>query len=136
MPNNTNNSDEIEVESLHTSAGNVPTVKGLEKVVNVLYDDMKPLAKAIENVDQNIAKITDNMKRITDSLENVAESVADFIMIVSKLNLNIEKFQSQFTDDNTDNQHKSDLIEIQKTLSTIIREFVDKTSSSLVEKRE
>ena len=97
---------------------------------------MKPLAKAIENVDQNIAKITDNMKRITDSLENVAESVADFIMIVSKLNLNIEKFQSQYTDDNTDDQHKSDLIEIQKTLSTIIREFVDKTSSSLVEKRE
>lgn len=134
MSNNPN--DEIEIDSLQTSSGNVPTVKGLEKVVNILYEDMKPLAKAVATLDQNIEQINNKMKIMTDSLENVAESIADYIMIVSKLNLNIEKFLSKFANDDTEVHHKSDLIEIQKSLSTIIREFVDKTSSSLVENRE
>ena len=64
---------EIDVESIETPKGNVPTVKGLENVANHILSQVTPLEKSITAISADISSI----KRNIDSMSTVLHSFGD-----------------------------------------------------------
>ncbi|MHA1214939.1 MAG: hypothetical protein ACTSPG_06560 [Candidatus Hodarchaeales archaeon] len=88
MPSNRR---EIEVESIKTPKGNVPTVKGLESGLNAIYDDLKPIASDLSSLDKSLTGIIEKLDHYEEKMNVIAQSLAEIVTYLGKLDSSIKQ---------------------------------------------
>ncbi|MFX1512789.1 MAG: hypothetical protein ACFFCQ_09405 [Promethearchaeota archaeon] len=115
---------EIQVESVNTPKGSVPTVKGVEKVINQVYNDIQPLASTVSSFVEAEKDIQKRLTSIELEVKQIKELLSAFIGFISKLNLSqkldklfetMEKLETFRID-----AAESDLLELRQSLASIL----------------
>ncbi|MHA1973832.1 MAG: hypothetical protein ACTSW1_12620 [Candidatus Hodarchaeales archaeon] len=115
------NHREIEVESIKTPKGNVPTVKGLENGLNAIYDDLKPIASNLASLDESLTDIIEKFDHFEEKMNVIAQSLVEIVTYLGKLDSSIKqnnelmKKQIHF--------EKTDLITLKDELSSILEKI-------------
>ena len=118
MPDRTR---EIEIESLKTPKGDVPTIKGLETALNRTYQDFSTITSQIGQIDDSISHIVEKIDASNQKITELGEAFAKIIVYLGKLESLIDNNQ-----DVTQKQlfiEKTDLISLKNDLSSILEEL-------------
>ncbi len=125
---------EIQVESVSTPKGSVPTVKGLEKVVNQIYNDIQPLASTVNSFVETEKDIQKRLTSIEHETKQIKELLATLVGFLTKLDLSqkldrlleaTEKFETLRID-----ASESDLLEVRQNLASILVDLKKEASIS------
>ena len=111
-------SRELNIESLKTPKGDVPTVKGLEAIINLFFSEYSKIENNItvlhQKIDNSSAKIETQSTLITD----LGKNFSDLIVILGSLDRKIEQQQSATS--NNRFIETVDLLTLKKDLSQIL----------------
>ena len=111
-------SRELNIESLKTPKGDVPTVKGLEAIINLFFSEYSKIENNItvlhQKIDNSSAKIETQSTLITD----LGKNFSDLIVILGSLDRKIE--QQQSVTSNNRFIETVDLLTLKKDLSQIL----------------
>ena len=78
---------DINIETLTTPKGEVPTVKGLETVINSTLSNFHDDIKILESKIENVASTINNQ---TDLISSIGSSLSELIVSLGKLNRRME----------------------------------------------
>jgi hypothetical protein len=106
---------DVTIETLTTPKGDVPTVKGLENVINStlssFHEDIKILEAKIE-------KVTSNIEGQSELISNLGRSMSELIVSLGKLDRRIELNRS--TEAKTRIVGAIDLLSLKEEISSIL----------------
>ncbi len=121
---------EIEIETLKTPKGDVPTVKGLETTINTVYTEMASLDNNLSKINDAQNQINQTLTQINSKLEDydkrikaLGETFADLIVHLAKIESQQERQQ-----DFSKKQlliEKADLVALKEELSQITEKMKD-----------
>lgn len=124
---------EIEIETLKTPKGDVPTVKGLETTINAVYTEMASLDKHLSQINESQNQISQALNQINTQLTEynkkimgLGETFADLIVYLSK----IESQQEQRRKISKKQMiiEKADLVALKGELSSILEQLKDQVT--------
>ncbi|MHA1978614.1 MAG: hypothetical protein ACW98F_01330 [Candidatus Hodarchaeales archaeon] len=111
-------SRELNIESLKTPKGDVPTVKGLETVINLLFSECSKIENSINAVQQNIASFSNEITSQSNLMSDLGKNFSDLVVILGSLERKIE--QQQSITSNNRFIETVDLLTLKKDLSQIL----------------
>ena len=77
---------DLEVESLKTSKGaNVPTVKGLQAIIDGIYDDISPLEQSIAALHEGFQSVSGQVEDLSKRLGAIQQFLSDFVLMIGKI---------------------------------------------------
>ncbi|MHA2175477.1 MAG: hypothetical protein ACXAB2_13860 [Candidatus Hodarchaeales archaeon] len=118
---------EINVESLTTPKGDVPTVKGLETAIDSVLSDFEGIERNISEIKAELGGISGEIKEFSNLIKNLSGSFQELLILLSK---NENRFdRQQTTNSNQRLAEKIDLLTLKKDLS----EILDQIQNSLKE---
>ncbi|PWI48647.1 hypothetical protein CEE45_05400 [Candidatus Heimdallarchaeota archaeon B3_Heim] len=111
-------SREIEIESLKTPKGDVPTVKGLETVIDSVFSEYGKIENRFDMLQQKLETVSKEITSQSDLITDLSKSFSDLIVILGILDRKMEQQQSI----TTNNRHIEtiDLLTLKKDLSRIL----------------
>ncbi len=116
---------ELNVESIETPKGNVPTVKGLETVANHILEQVTPLEKTITALNSDISSIKRTLDSMSTVLHSFGNSFGDLLLILTKLDTKITESLKEIEEGKSasikEQQHT--LIELQTLISKTLLQF-------------
>ena len=119
------NKKDLDVESIETPKGNVPTVKGLETVANHILDQVSPLEKSISSIGSDISAMKRTMDSMSKVLHSFGENFGELLLILTKVDDKISYSLKQLEDGKVDSikdqQHL--LIELQTLIAKTLLQF-------------
>lgn len=116
---------EIEVESVETPKGNVPTVKGLETVANHIIDQVTPLEKTITALSADISSIKRTLDSVSSVLHSFGDNFGELLLIMTKLDGKISSSIKKLEDGEVANikEQQNMLIELQTIITKTLLQF-------------
>ncbi|MHA1941126.1 MAG: hypothetical protein ACW97P_05320 [Candidatus Hodarchaeales archaeon] len=118
---------EINVESLTTPKGDVPTVKGLETAIDSVLSDFGRMERSISEMKTELGGISGEIKEFSNLIKNLSKSFQELLILLNK---NENRFDiQQTTNSNQRLAEKIDLLTLKKDLS----EILDQIQNSLKE---
>ena len=127
MPDETR---EIEIETLKTPKGDVPTVKGLETTINTVYTEMASLDSNLSKINnaqtqinQKLTQINSQLEEYNNKIKSLGETFTDLIVHLAKIESQQESHQ-----DFSKKQlliEKADLVALKEELSQIMEKMKD-----------
>ena len=119
------NKKEIEIESIETPKGNVPTVKGLETVTNHILDQVTPLEKTITALSADISSIKRNLDSMSKVIHSFGDNFGELLLILakvdSKLTQGLKQIEEGEIEGIKEQQHL--LIELQTLITKTLLQF-------------
>jgi chromosome segregation ATPase len=118
---------EIGVETLSTPKGDVPTIKGLETVIDAIFSEYNNINKNMATLNEAITQLSREVSSQANVLKNLSNSFADLLVQLGKLDTKIERQQSSTVTDRL--IETVDLFTLKSDLSRIlakIESFLDK----------
>ena len=117
------NPRELEIETLNTPKGDVPTVKGLETAINVVYKEMASLDKHLSEIKQSLSNLSSIIKMQNQKFEFLGESVASLLVYLAKM----EAKDKELKDRSNKQQlaEKADFLALKEDLSHILEQLQD-----------
>ena len=119
------NKKEIEIESIETPKGNVPTVKGLETVTNHILDQVTPLEKTITAISADISSIKRNLDSMSKVIHSFGDNFGELLLILakvdSKLTQGLKQIEEGEIEGIKEQQHL--LIELQTLITKTLLQF-------------
>lgn len=119
------NKKELDIESIETPKGNVPTVKGLETVANHIIDQVTPLEKSISSISADMSSIKRNLDAMSKVIHSFGENFGELLLILAKVDDKITKSLKQLEEGKVasikDQQHL--LIELQTIIAKTLLQF-------------
>ena len=118
--------NEIEVEAIETPKGNVPTVQGLETVINALIgNQLTPLGNAVKGIHSEIQAIRSTLDYLGTFVQQIGDNLGEFLVLLAKLNSNINTALDQIADNRIEGieEHQNTLIELQTILAKLLVQF-------------
>ncbi len=111
-------SREIKIESLKTPKGDVPTVKGLETVIDSVFSEYGKIENRFNMLQQKLETVSKEIASQSGLITDLSKSFSDLIVILGNLDRKIEQQQSI----TTNNRHIEtiDLLTLKKDLSRIL----------------
>jgi len=112
---------EIEIESLKTPKGDVPTIKGLETALNVTYNDFNTINTSLSQIDKSLTSIFEKLEFYNTQMKKLSESIAKIVVYLAKLEASIDN-----TQDLTQKHlfiEKTDLIALKSDLAGILEQL-------------
>ncbi len=106
---------DITIETLTTPKGDIPTVKGLETVMNSTLSSFHEDIKILET---KIEKVTSNIEGQSELISNLGMSMSELIVSLGKLDRRIELNRS--TEANTRIVGAIDLLSLKEEISSIL----------------
>ncbi|MHA2245576.1 MAG: hypothetical protein ACXADY_11475 [Candidatus Hodarchaeales archaeon] len=121
---------EIEIETLNTPKGDVPTVKGLETAINAVYAEMASLDKHLSQMSQFQSQITQSLTQINSHLDKNNEKIVGLGETFASLIVHLAKIESQQEQKRELSRkqlliEKADLIALKEDLSSILEKLKD-----------
>ncbi|MHA2224226.1 MAG: hypothetical protein ACXAC8_03415 [Candidatus Hodarchaeales archaeon] len=120
MPDNPR---EFEIETFNTPKGDVPTVKGLETAINVVYKEMASLDKQLSEINQTLSNLSSQLETQNQKFKFLGESVASLLVYLAKM-----EAQDKELKDRSNKQQlaeKADLLALKEDLSRILEQLQD-----------
>ena len=119
------NKKELDVESVETPKGNVPTVKGLETVANHILDQLSPLEKTISSLGNDISSIKRTLDSMSKVLHSFGDNFGELLLILSKVDekitFSLKQLEEGKIENIKDQQHL--LIELQTIIAKTLLQF-------------
>ncbi len=112
---------EIEIETLETPKGSVPTVKGLETAINSVYKELTSLDKHLLNINENLTKLGTQINEQTQKMSIIGESLTNLVVYLNKFDTKQSKKNEISVQQMIIN--KSDLIALKEDLSRILEQL-------------
>lgn len=116
---------DLDVESIETPKGTVPTVKGLETVANHILEQVTPLEKTITGLNSDISSIKRTLDSMSTVLHSFGDNFGDLLLILGKLDTKISESLKQIEEGKSasiqEQQHT--LIELQTLISKTLLQF-------------
>lgn len=116
---------ELDIESIETPKGNVPTVKGVETVANHILNQLTPLEKTVSSIGTDISSIKRNLDNMSKVLHSFGENFGELVLLLNKLDINIDltlkKLEEGKIEGIKDQQHL--LIELQTIIAKTLLQF-------------
>ena len=119
------NKKELEIESIDTPKGKVPTVKGLETALNHVIDQTMPIVGVINTFATDITKIKQDLTSITNSFQSFSDNFAELIILLGKLDKEIGITLTQLKEGKIEGikEQQDLLIELQTILTKILMQY-------------
>ncbi len=111
-------SREIKIESLKTPKGDVPTVKGLELVMELFFSEYNKLGSVIDSLQKKIGDLSGEISKQSKLMTDFGKNFSDLIVILGNFERKIEQQQSATA--NTRLMETTDLLTLKKDLSQIL----------------
>lgn len=109
---------ELSIETLTTPKGDVPTIKGLEKVINSIFSENANLNQNIDELSQNLVEVSNSLNHQSSMIKELSSNLTDLIVYLGKLESKIG--QNQLIESNFKLIEKIDLITLKNDLSQIL----------------
>ncbi len=116
---------ELEIESLKTpKGGTVPTVKGLQTIIDNIYKDLSPLEQSLAGLTQGSQSVANNVENLSNRLESIQQFLADFLLMLGKIDAALSQLNQRVM--NLENNQegsgitKLDLFEIRGSLADLL----------------
>jgi hypothetical protein len=112
---------EIEIETLETPKGNVPTVKGLETSINTVYREMASFDKLFSQMNDTLVKINSQLSDQIQKIGVIGESLVNITVVLGKL----ESAQEQRTKFSKQRYliEKADLVALKEDITRILEQL-------------
>ena len=119
------NKKEIEIESIETPKGNVPTVKGLETVTNHILDQVTPLEKTITAISADISSIKRNLDSMSKVIHSFGDNFGELLLILAKVDSKITQGLKQLEEGEIEGikEQQHLLIELQTLITKTLLQF-------------
>lgn len=116
---------EIEIESIETPKGTVPTVQGLETVVNALVGQITPLGEAIKGIHAELSNVRSTLDYFMPLIQQIGDNLGEFLVILAKINSNIQDALEQIKKAKIEGfeDKQNMLIELQTILAKLLVQF-------------
>lgn len=116
---------ELEIESIETPKGSVPTVKGMETALNYIIDQTAPLGNIIQNFSKDISSIKGNLDNISSVIHSFGENFAELVILLSKLDKKITISLDNIKEGKIENikEQQTTLVELQTILAKLFIQF-------------
>lgn len=116
---------ELEIESVETPKGNVPTVKGLETVANHILDQISPIEKVLGSFATDISSIKRNLDNISTVIHSFGENFGELLLLLSKLDNKISFSLKQLEEGKVESikEQQGLLIELQTIITKTLLQF-------------
>jgi len=114
-------SHELNIESLKTPKGDVPTVKGLEKVVELVFSEYGKIDNSIKVLNKQLESTSEKISNQSSLIRDLGKNFSDLIVILGSLERKLEQQQSSAT--NNLIIEKIDLLTLKKDLSQILNKL-------------
>ena len=116
-------SHEIDIEAIETPKGNVPTVQGLENVINLIMDQVSPLAQAIQGIHAETKHIRATLDYLGTFVQQIGDNLGEFLVLMAKLNSNIDTALDEIENNQGLQEQQNTLIELQTILAKLLVQF-------------
>ncbi len=80
----------LEIESVRTPKGSVPTVKGLETAVNAVYEGIAPLGELLSSLEASLKATEKRVSQIGADVKNFGLVLSEFLILFGKLDVRLE----------------------------------------------
>ncbi|MHA2362328.1 MAG: hypothetical protein ACXAC7_00100 [Candidatus Hodarchaeales archaeon] len=116
---------EIEIEAIETPKGNIPTVQGLETVVNALVGQITPLGEAVQGIHKSIHSINNALDYLAGSIQQIGDNLGEFLVLLAKINSNITDNLDELANNRIEGfeEQQKTLIELQTILAKLLVQF-------------
>jgi len=117
------NSHEINIETIETPKGNVPTVQGLENVINLIMEQVSPLAQAIQGIHTETKHIRTTLDYLGTFVQQIGDNLGEFLVLMAKLNSNIDTAFNEIENNRGLEEQQNLLIELQTIIAKLLVQF-------------
>ncbi|MHA1995592.1 MAG: hypothetical protein ACW97Z_13690 [Candidatus Hodarchaeales archaeon] len=114
-------SRELNIESLKTPKGDVPTVKGLEAVVELVFSEYGKIEGSIKSLNQQLEATSNKITKQSSLITDLGKNFSDLIVILGSLERKIE--QQQSVSANNRIIETIDLLTLKKDLAQILNKL-------------
>ncbi len=112
---------EIEIETLETPKGSVPTIKGLETSINTVYREMASYDNLISQMNDILTKINSQLSEQINKIGVIGESLVNIAVVLGKL----ESAQEQRTKYSKQRYliERADLVALKEDITRILEKL-------------
>lgn len=116
---------ELDIESIETPKGNVPTVKGVETVANHILNQLSPLEKTISSIGSDISSMKRNLDAMSKVLHSFGENFGELLLVLGKLDNKISSTLKQLEEGKIESikDQQNLLIELQTIVAKTLLQF-------------
>lgn len=120
-----NGPDELEVQSVETPHGAVPTLAGLEQVVNYIMGQVTPLGQAIKDIQDNISSVQEQVSQMNDQILQIGDHLGEHLSLLAQLNSNISEALEMVRSGQVTGleEQQATLVELQTILAKLLVQF-------------
>ena len=117
---------EIEIETLRTPKGEVPTIKGLETAINLVKPDSTDLEKEFSKISKQIEELQNTIETHHATLSSIGNSIANLVSYLAKKEKEAEINKSETSSNLM--VEKADLIALKGELALILEKIHDQVN--------
>ncbi|MHA2370716.1 MAG: hypothetical protein ACXADX_18025 [Candidatus Hodarchaeales archaeon] len=87
---------DLEVESLKTPKGEtVPTIKGLQAVIDGVYEELNPLEQSIAALGEGFQSVSTQVEDLSKRLGAIQQFLSDFVLMLGKIDTALSELNHQ-----------------------------------------
>ncbi|MFW9917561.1 MAG: hypothetical protein ACFFGZ_18320 [Candidatus Thorarchaeota archaeon] len=87
---------DVKVESLKTSKGEtVPTIKGLQTVIDGVYEELNPLEQSITALGEGFQSVSTQVEDLSKRLGAIQQFLSDFVLMLGKIDTALSELNHQ-----------------------------------------
>ncbi|NHJ02792.1 MAG: hypothetical protein EAX86_11700 [Candidatus Heimdallarchaeota archaeon] len=116
-------SREVEIETLKTPKGEVPTIKGLETAINLVKPDSTDFEKDFSRINEQIVELHKIINKQSDILSSIGNSIANLVNYMAKKEKEVQELQSEASSYLM--IEKADLVALKEELAIILEKLHD-----------
>ena len=116
---------EIEIESIETPKGKVPTVKGLDNALNHVINQTLPMVSVINTFAEDIASLKQSMNQISSVIHSFGDNFAELVILLGKLDKKVGIALEQLRDGKIEGikEQQNILVELQTIMAKILMQY-------------
>ncbi|MFW9855456.1 MAG: hypothetical protein ACFFFG_10360 [Candidatus Thorarchaeota archaeon] len=115
---NTQQRREIEIESIKTPKGAVPTMEGLETAINYVYSEIAGLSAQINQINTNLTDISQSIDSFYEKLTSLGKALSKLVVQLAQNEKKSQEQQDLLT--NHKLVEKADLLALKEELTRIL----------------
>lgn len=112
---------DLEVESFKTPKGaTIPTVKGLQDVIDGIYEDLSPLEQSITALHEGFQSLSTNTEDLSKRLGAIQQFLSDFVLMIGKIDTALSELNHHVRSQKETTISSLDIFEVRDLLADLL----------------